>query len=138
MKLIAALLLVFAVGLLLASSARADKPVGLTCGGSVTKISALYDAASHTWVEGDIHYCGKAKTYSWEIQYRRSGTWYDWSPEHIVASGDCSTGCRFHGRDTGALCSTHADAYRVRSWWADGRRTTTARSAAYACSGGVI
>ncbi len=138
MKLLIALLLVFALGLLVASSAQADKPVGLNCGGSVTTIHAWYDAPAHTWRETDTHNCGWHKTYSWEVQYKRGGSWYDWSPEHLVSSGNCNTGCVFHGRDTGALCSKAVDAYRIRAWWADGRLTTPARTAAYAWAGGVI
>ncbi len=141
MKLLVALLVVFTLGLLVASSAHADDPGWMTCNKRLVSLSAYYYPDTHKWYESDLHYCLLNQTYSWEVQYTMNGTtWLDWVDDRVVTSGLCQNGCRHHGNDNGnSSCSRNVKQYRVQAWLANGVKVhSRGFSASYACQAGVL
>lgn len=126
------------------STAQADNPGGLTCGGSVTSGSVYFQLGSTNWIFSDHHNCNLGKTYSVEIQYDDRGsltTWHDWSTSDKTRnSGSCSAGCDSSYTETGISCvSSGAIAnYRLKFWWNGGSLQSPAYDAVGVCNGNLI
>lgn len=125
------------------TKAKADSPGGLTCGGYVTNAESTYFSGGNFWQLNDLHVCGSAHTYAYEIQIttNNGSTWTDWTADHVYGSGACSPGgCNGFHQDGAAGCITGSgiDGYRVHVWWQGGDAKSKLFTPQYTCNGGTI